>query len=177
MYRLNEILAGARYWQRPVAVNESLSLGSASVRHSICAAHVACLRLVSPGTTSSKKKSDCLLEKSSLLNAVSYCFLVKSVQNYWQMDNGSAKSVQPRTVAVEHLLGDLDFNSNNGVLTIDWVRQLAQSPGVRPVLTTDALICETTDLSPDHMVRIPPIFIKGVSCQYEFTFKGILKSR
>eukprot|EP00884_Botryococcus_braunii_P015233 jgi/Botrbrau1/2393/Bobra.0395s0025.1 len=75
-----------------------------------------------------------------------------------QVENGSSKSNAPKTVAVEHLVGELDLSSDKGVLAIDWVKELAQSPGIRPVLTTDALICETTDLSPDHMFAA---FIRG----------------
>ncbi len=70
------------------------------------------------------------------------------------MENGTVKSKAPKTVAVEHLVGEIDLSSDKGVLGIHWVKELAQTPGIRPVLTTDALICERTDLSPDHMVRV-----------------------
>lgn len=67
------------------------------------------------------------------------------------VENGSLNT--PKTVAVEHLVGELDVSSDKGVLGIDWVKDLAQAPGIRPVLTTDALISESSELSADHMVR------------------------
>lgn len=77
------------------------------------------------------------------------------------LENGSLTA--PKTVAVEHLVGELDVSTDKGVLGVDWVKGLVQAPGIRPVLTTDALISETSELSPDHMVS--KAFLTFDSCK------------
>jgi hypothetical protein len=63
---------------------------------------------------------------------------------------------QPRTVVAEKLVRQFDVNSDDGMLATDWIKDLATTPGVRPVLTAEALSCDSTDLSPDHMVSRAP---------------------
>jgi len=49
--------------------------------------------------------------------------------------------------------GALDMSSVDGLLGVDWVRQLVETPSVRPVLTAGALVSKESELPPDHMVR------------------------
>jgi len=52
--------------------------------------------------------------------------------------------------------GALDMSSVDGLLGVDWVRQLVETPSVRPVLTAGALVSKESELPPDHMVRSHP---------------------
>ena len=48
----------------------------------------------------------------------------------------------------------LDLSSaTDGLLAVDWVRDLLSDPHVKPVLTAGALVSKESELPPDHMVR------------------------
>ena len=53
----------------------------------------------------------------------------------------------------EYASGALDMSATDGLLSVDWVKELVQTPYVRPVLTAGALVSKESELPPDHMVR------------------------
>ena len=57
--------------------------------------------------------------------------------------------------------GALDLSATDGLLAVDWVKDLLGNPHVKPVLTAGALVSKESELPPDHMVRsrsLPHLF-------------------
>ena len=48
--------------------------------------------------------------------------------------------------------GPLDMQASTGLLSLEWSRELVQSPGTVPVLTAGALVSSDSELPPDHLV-------------------------
>ncbi len=53
-----------------------------------------------------------------------------------------------------------DMNATTGLLSLDWSKDLVDTPGTVPVLTAGALVGGDSELPPDHLVTFSCRFVR-----------------